>query len=240
MRILIVDDEPLARARLRAQLGDLARGTVVGEAGNGIEALRLAQELRPDLVLLDIRMPGMDGIETARHLARLHDGPAVIFTTAYDAHALAAFEARAIDYLLKPIRTERLREALDRVALRSRGPAPDPEGMSTARTHLSAWSKGRLVLVAVDEIRCLCADQRYVRAVWPEGELLLDESLRTLEEELGDRFLRAHRTALVAVRYVRCLEPDGAGGNHLLLDGVAEVVPVSRRVLADVRRRLRG
>ena len=239
MRILIVDDEPLARARLRAQIGDIGIGTVAGEAGNGIEALRLTQELRPDLVLLDIRMPGMDGIETARHLARLQDGPAVIFTTAYDEHALAAFEARAIDYLMKPIRSERLREALDRITSKPRASAAEPPGTATARTHLSAWSGGRLLVVAVDEIRCLLADQRYVRAVWPDGELLLDESLRMLETEFGESFLRVHRNALVAVRYVRCLEPDGIGGNRILLDAVTEIVPVSRRLLATVRHRLR-
>jgi two-component system response regulator AlgR len=239
MRILIVDDEPLARARLRAQIGDVGIGAVAGEASNGIEALRLVQELRPDLVLLDIRMPGMDGIETARHLSRLQERPAVIFTTAYDEHALAAFDARAIDYLLKPIRSERLREALARVTARPLHSGPEPAGAATARTHLSAWSGGRLLVIAVDEIRCLMADQRYVRAVWPDGELLLDESLRTLETEFGDRFLRVHRNALVALRYVRCLEPDGIGGSRILLDEVAEIVPVSRRLLATVRHRLR-
>ena len=119
MKILIVDDEPLARSRLKALVGELGAGEIAGEAGNGTDALRAVEESDPDIVLLDIRMPGMDGIEVARHLSALPRPPAVIFTTAYDSHALAAIEANAVDYLLKPIRKARLESALDRATMSS-------------------------------------------------------------------------------------------------------------------------
>ena len=152
MRILVVDDEPLARARLKQLVEELAVGEVVGEAADGTQALHLVQTVEPDLLLLDIRMPGMDGIEVARHLARLDAPPAVVFTTAYDSHALAAIEASAVDYLLKPIRRERLSRALDRARSLTRAQlaglheAQPPERQ--ARTHIAATLQGNLPTVA--------------------------------------------------------------------------------------------
>src|SRR5579885_3290312 len=157
MRVLIVDDEPLARERLAALLQECGEVTVVGEAGDGRAAVEAVERLRPDVVLLDVRMPVMDGLEAARHLARFDTPPAIVFCTAYDEHALAAFEATAIDYLVKPVRAERLKTALERAhrfgakALEKAAlENAEPSGAAPrARSHLCARVRGNLVLVPV-------------------------------------------------------------------------------------------
>ncbi len=242
-KLLIVDDEPLARARLRAQLAELAADAVIGEASTGLQALELVQAWHPDIVLLDIRMPGMDGLETARHLLRLPHPPAIIFTTAFNEHALAAFETQAIDYLLKPVRLERLQSALTRARLFTSAQLRELAGdraEPVARTHFSALSKGSLRLVHVQDVRYLQADQGYVTVNFATGELLIQESLRALEEEFREAFVRIHRNTLVAVAYVLGLERDGVGNCSVQLDGLVEKLPISRRLLSDVRRRLRA
>jgi len=241
MRIVIVDDEPLARSRLRAQVDDIGLGEVVAEAANGLDAIHLVESSSPDVVLLDIRMPGMDGIETARHLTRLASPPAVVFTTAFDEHALAAFEANAIDYLLKPIRSNRLRQALQKarvltVAQTNRAAAIAD---SRARTHVSGLVQGNVLLVEVEQVLYFQAGQGYVDVVWAAGSMLIEDSLRTLEDEFGDRFVRIHRNALVAIAAITGLLRDRAG-NHLVRVRACEVeLPVSRRLLSLVRKRLR-
>lgn len=239
MRILIVDDEPLARERLRSLVAELGGDEIIGEAGDGLDAIDAVQNLNPDLVLLDIRMPGMDGLEVARHLRTLANPPAVVFATAFGDHALAAFEANAIDYLLKPIRAERLAVALERVRGLA-GLRREVLPAAGARTHLSAVVKGRLQLIPVAEIRYLHADQKYVEAVWPEGRVLIEDSLRSLEAEFPRRFLRVHRNALVAVDYVAAVERLDDGETVVALRGVADRVAVSRRLAGEVRQRLRA
>ncbi|MBI4695026.1 MAG: response regulator transcription factor [Gammaproteobacteria bacterium] len=241
MKVAIVDDEPLARDRLRAQLAEIGETMVVGEGATGLAAIDLAERLAPDVLLLDIRMPGMDGIEAARHLCRLAAPPAVIFTTAYDEHALAAFEAHAVDYLLKPIRVDRLRQALGRAQILSGARAAGvQQAAQSARTHLSALVKGDLRVVPVSEVRCLQADQGYVSVFHPGGVLLIEESLRALEEEFAPRFLRIHRNALAAVDYVVALERDRLGNVSVRLRDLDIALPVSRRLLGQVRKRLRS
>ena len=241
MKILVVDDEPLARARLKALIAEIGAGEVVGEAGNGADALAAAGALGAQVVLLDIRMPGMDGLEAARHLATMQQPPAVVFTTAYDDHALAAFEANAVDYLLKPIRRERLEAALHKarslsgVQVRALGAS----AAAAARTHVSASLHGNLKLVPVSEVRFFRAEHKYVTARHPGGELVLDEALSELEQEFAERFLRVHRNALVGLAHVRALERDGQGRPCVRLDAVDERIEVSRRMLAQVRRVLR-
>jgi two-component system response regulator AlgR len=242
VKILIVDDEALARARLRELLHELDPGHAPLEAANGLDALALAQRGAPDVILLDIRMPGMDGLEAAAHLARLPEPPAVIFTTAYDEHALAAFEASAVDYLVKPVRAERLAKALARARLLRSGDmaalrraVPD----ARRRTHLGIRSRDGLKLVPVDEIAYLRADQKYVAVGWRGREELLDEALRDLEDEFAGRFLRVHRNALVARNHVVALERIADETMAVRLRGVAEPLPVSRRHLPAVRAALR-
>ncbi len=241
MRVLVVDDEPLARERLRRQLDTLPGIELAGEAGNGTEALKAATRLRPDVVLLDIRMPGMDGLEAARHLELLATPPAVVFTTAYGEHALEAFDRHAVDYLLKPIRAERLAEALASCARINRAQlsALVDSSESSARTHLCARRHGDLVMVPVDEVIFLQADQKYVRVVYRDGELLLEESLKSLHEEFGERFVRIHRNALVARDTLRALVHDG-GVLRVELTGSDERLEVSRRHAAALRAMLRG
>ncbi|MGQ0656484.1 MAG: LytR/AlgR family response regulator transcription factor [Chromatiales bacterium] len=238
MKILIVDDEPPARERLQTLIGELQAGEVVGEAPDGMSAIEAVQTLQPDLVLLDIRMPGMDGLEVAGHLAALPRPPAVIFATAYGEHALAAFDANAVDYLLKPIRRERLAAALERARMLNQGRlnALAPAG---GRTHLSALVKGRLQLVPVDQIRYLQADQKYVEVVWPAGRVLIEESLKSLEGEFAARFLRIHRNALVAIAYIQALEKAPDGDVVVALNGIEDRLAVSRRLVSEVRQRLR-
>ena len=237
LRILIVDDEPPALARLCAMVSDAGLGEVVGEARDGRTALTAVAELTPDLVLLDIRMPVMDGLEAARHMATLPTPPAIVFTTAYDEHALAAFDAGAVDYLLKPVRAARLAEAVGRARRLNVTVLPDS---ATARTHLGQTLNGALRLVPVAEIRALRAEHKYVTVYFPDGELVLEESLATLESEFGDRFLRVHRNALVAAEYVAELLRDDSGGLQVRLDGIEPQFEVSRRLAAGVRRELRG
>lgn len=242
MRILIADDEQPARERLQAMVADIGGHEVVAEARTGTEVIAALETAQPEVLLLDIRMPSMDGLETAEHLAKLTPAPAVIFTTAYQDHALAAFESNAVDYLLKPIRRERLERALAHAEVVSRGRLAGirrEDGANSIRKYLSAVIQGRIQLASVAEIRYFRAEQKYVTAAWPDGELLLDESLKQLEEEFADQFLRIHRNALVALRHVRSLRRDSEGNHEIQLHGLATVLKVSRRHLSQVRKRLR-
>jgi two-component system response regulator AlgR len=245
MKILIVDDEPPARSLLRSLVEELQAGEVIGEAANGLEALHRVSQEMPDIVLLDIRMPGMDGLEVARHLAHMDQPPAVIFVTAYDSYAVQAFEAQALDYLLKPLHRDRLQTALfkarrfTRAQVRTLEEMQDSHGVE-ARTHLSATLHGRLQLVPVAEIRYFRADQKYVSARYPGGELLLSDSLSALEEEFAEQCLRVHRNALVAVCHVTSMEKAPSGNVELCFSGVEERIPVSRRLTARVRKALKN
>ena len=241
LSILIVDDEPPARTRLRALLDDIqvnVPNRVVGEAENGIAALEQLQRTAVDVVLADIRMPGMDGIELAGHLGGMEMPPAVIFTTAYDNYAVQAFDLNAIDYLLKPVRAQRLVAALQKVV-----PARRPSGEALAtlgremrgsgRTHLSCHERGRLLLVPVAEILYFRADLKYVTARTREREYLLDEALTHLEQEFAERFIRLHRAVLLArdavAGFERAAGDDAEAYGWALVRGVDERLPVSRR-----------
>ncbi len=244
MRVLVVDDEPPARDRLRQLLDDTGVHQVVGEAGNGLEALEVAARENPDVVLLDIRMPGMDGIEAARHLNQGDAPPAVVFTTAYDEYAIEAFEANAIGYVLKPVRRERLEQALAQAA-RLTGEAlvkisEDPE-ISGERKHLCVRLHDELRLIPVADVHYFVADQKYVSVVHQGGRDLIEDSLRSLESEFADRFVRIHRGAVVAVDAIDSLKRDDDGRMRVILriDTGDDELVVSRRHLADVKRRLK-
>jgi two-component system, LytTR family, response regulator AlgR len=239
LKILIVDDEALARGRLQALLAGDDRHRVVGEADSGEACLELALKHQPDVVLLDIRMPGMDGLETARHLASLAEPPAVIFTTAYDEFAIQAFDAQAIGYLLKPVRAERLAEALARAVRPTRPQLAALRGnRQVRRTRIAAKLGGAFRLIAVDTIRCFRADQKYVSVYHEGGTDLIDESLRELESEFSGDFIRIHRNTLVAVKHIAALQRDPQGLLRLRLEGVAESLAVSRRHAPAVRKRI--
>ena len=242
LRVVIVDDEAPARSRMRDLLADCAAElplVLTGEAGNGRTALELLAEQPADVVLLDIRMPEMDGIEVAQHLQRLPEPPAVIFATAYDVYAIRAFEVNAIDYLLKPIRLARLKEALARVrAGRGRQEEALRELRREPRAFLSAPERGKLHLIPIGDVIYLKAELKYVTIRTAAREYLIEESLTRLEQEYGERFVRVHRNCLVARGAVRGFERSTAGGDAhwlALLAGVDEKLAVSRRQQHVVR-----
>jgi two-component system response regulator AlgR len=247
LRILIVDDEAPARNRLRDVLADCAAELpveVVGEAANGVQALQLLEHARADVVLLDIRMPTMDGLELAQHLARLAEPPAVVFTTAYDSYAIQAFELSAVDYLLKPVRAERLAVALRKA--QAFGPAQAAslqQAAPQARQYLSACERGKILLIPISEVIYLRAEQKYVAARTATRTYLLDESLVNLEQELTQQFVRVHRNSLVArdaiegfVMRDNSEEGEETAGWVVLLRGLDETLPVSRRQYAVIRQ----
>ena len=243
MKVLVVDDEAPARERLRGMLADIEDCDVCGEAANGEEALALAAAQQPDVMLMDIRMPGMDGMEAARHLLALEQPPAIIFTTAYSDYALDAFETHAVDYLLKPVRQERLREALENAHRLTRAQASALHQAGTpgrARSRLCVRQHGNLQLVPVGDIRYFQADQKYVTVRTAEGSVLIEETLKSLEEEFAGQLIRIHRNALVAVRHLCGLEKASNGHFSVRLHGIDDCLEVSRRHIAGVRQRIKS
>jgi two-component system, LytTR family, response regulator AlgR len=232
MRVLIVDDEPLARARMAALLGECADVEVVGNVGDGEAALAALGELQPDALLLDINMPGIDGVALAQRLAG-RARPQVIFCTAYEAHALAAFELGAADYLLKPVRLERLRDALQRAQRRLADAPREPVA------YLHGRLRGEQVRIALDEVICLLADEKYVVVQHRRGELLIEESLRQLEETYPEQLIRLHRNCLVPPPRLLGLKTLADGRVLARLDGSELSPEISRRNLPAVRKLLR-
>ncbi|MEO7052898.1 MAG: LytTR family DNA-binding domain-containing protein [Rhodanobacter sp.] len=232
MRVLIVDDEPLARLRMAALLGECANVEVVGSVDDGEAALGALREVQPDVLLLDINMPGIDGVTLAQRLAG-KARPQVIFCTAYEAHALKAFELGAADYLLKPVRLERLREALQRAQRRL-----DDSGREPA-AYLHGRLRGEQVRIALDDVLCLLADEKYVVVHHRGGELLIEESLRQLEETYADQLIRLHRNCLVPPTRLIGLKTLADGRVLARLDGTDNSPEISRRNLPAVRKLLR-
>ncbi|MEX2495155.1 MAG: LytTR family DNA-binding domain-containing protein [Woeseia sp.] len=249
MNVLIVDDEPPARARLKQLLEESGDHAVVGEAQNGQTALEMSARLEPDVVLLDINMPGLNGIETAWHLNVLEKPPCVIFTTAYDRYAIEAFDAHAVGYVLKPVRRERLQRALQQAARLSAvalGEIGKPLGIYERRNHVCARVRGDMKLIPIADVDYFHADQKYVAVHHRLGQDLIDESLKALETEFAEYFVRIHRQALVAVDKISALRKTAEGGTRVELRGdhasagENTQLVVSRRHLGDVRRRIRG
>lgn len=241
MKILIADDEKLARDRLRSLIDELGLGEVVGEAANGEAVLRQTEALHPDVILLDIRMPGMNGLEAAGHLDKLDTPPAVIFTTAYDEYALQAFEAHAVDYLLKPVRRERLEKAIKGVQRLSQAQLAGlrENNEHATATHISARDHTGIRLVSINDIQYFQAADKYVTVYYAGGSILIEEALKSLEDRLGHLFIRIHRNALVAKRLINALERDNQGQCRIRLQGVGESLEVSRRHLPEVKQLLK-
>jgi two-component system response regulator AlgR len=241
MRILVVDDEALARERLIALIQEIGEPyQVVGAAANGAEALRLFAQSPVDLVLMDVRMPGLNGLETAKLLAETELPPAVIFTTAYEEHALQAFESQAVGYLLKPVRRQKLQEALERAQRLTRAQLePIQEKQEESVPQLSVSHRGGIKKVPVNQICYLRAESKYVTVRCEEGELLIEESLKSLESRFGDWFMRIHRNALVLRQMVSALEKGPDGSMVVRLAGCDERLEVSRRHLPAVRKWLK-
>lgn len=243
IRVVIVDDEQPARSRMRELLEDCRADlphSLAGEAANGVEGLQVVAAAQADVVLVDIHMPEMSGIEFARHLQVLERPPAVIFVTAHDQYAVEAFEVNALDYLTKPVRAARLLTALKKAAgggrltrgmLESIDPAP--------RRHFSVAERGRVILVPVAEVLYLRAELKYVTLRTREREHLVEESLAQIEQEFGGVFVRIHRNCLVARRWIRGFErgaeSEGEAGWSVVLEGLDEKLSVSRRQWPQVK-----
>jgi two-component system response regulator AlgR len=251
LRIYIADDEAPARARLKELLADIGAqvpSVVVGEAANGLEVIEGLPGSGARLLLLDIQMPGMGGLELARHLAALEAAPAIVFVTAHDQHALEAFELNALDYLMKPVRAERLAAALEKA--RRAGPPPRERlarAAPAAREYFSVAERNRIVLVPVGEVVYLKAELKYVTLRTRAAEHLIEEPLVAIEREFAQRFVRVHRNCLVARTAIRGFERGKgvAGGGEeahwcVVLDGVAERLPVSRRQWPAVKEAVPG
>jgi len=242
LKILIVDDETLARERLARLLAKLQPEDELFEASDGRQALRQIEAHSPDLVLLDIRMPGIDGIEVAAKLEDADNPPAVIFCTAYDEYAMKALEHQAIAYLLKPARESELAKAIakagrvNRVQLASLH--DDSAGAQERRAHVGSQTHRGIESLPLDQIRCFVAEQKYVTAYAQGAELLIPDTLKELEQEFSDQFLRVHRNALVALSYIVILNRGEEGNWYLELDGVSQTPQVSRRHLKAVKERL--
>lgn len=231
--LIIADDEAPARNRLRELLADMPGVSIAGEARHGAEAIALAQQSGANLVLLDIRMPQMDGIEAAAHLQKMPSPPAIIFTTAYDAYALQAFDMSAIDYLLKPIRRERLLTAINKARALLPAQLAAIRPMQPQRSHFSISERGRILLVPVNEVIYLRAELKYTTLRTAQHEYLIEDSLNSIEQEFGERFLRLHRNCLVNPHYLLGYQKMAEGEHQwvALLKGIPETVGVSRRQL---------
>jgi two-component system, LytTR family, response regulator AlgR len=247
LRIFIADDEAPARARLKELLADIGgelATTVVGESASGMEVIERLPGSAAQVLLLDIQMPGMGGIELARHLCALERAPAVIFVTAHDRHAVEAFELNALDYLMKPVRAERLAAALKK-ALAAAPAGPElaerlDKAAARAREFFSVAERNRIVLVPVGEVLFLKAELKYVTLRTKTGEHLIEEPLVSIEREFADRFVRVHRNCLVARAAIRGYERVAGGSEEephwsVVLEGADERLPVSRRMWPTVK-----
>ncbi len=235
LSVLVVDDEPPARQRLKRLLDGMPGAFVCAEASTASTALDACRERRPDVVLLDINLAESNGLALARELRNLAPAPAVIFVTAHEAHAVEAFDLAAVDYLVKPVRPERLARALARVAPASRQASQTGDNSPLALTVRLGEETRSLPL---DSIRACLAEDKYTRALAIDGEALLEESLVTLEQRYPGRFLRIHRKALVARGHLKALKRSADGQDVLLVDDVDIELPVARRRLAEVRQAL--
>ncbi|MBE9564502.1 MAG: response regulator transcription factor [Proteobacteria bacterium] len=242
MNVLIVDDEQLARQRLRKLITESDGYQIVGEAESGEDALRKTQSGNPDVVLMDIRMPGMDGIEAASYINRMDKPPAIIFTTAYSEHALKAFETHAIDYLLKPIKQSRLEAALDAAKRMNKAQLSKLREDETvgARKKICVKSRGSLELIPVEDILYFKADQKYVTLRTADQEYLIEESLKLLEQEFSFQFIRIHRNALIAQNMLNGLIKNNDGHTCVSFNDIDDLLEISRRHLPEIRKKLRS
>ena len=233
LNILIIDDEKPARDRLRRLLTDLPLYGVAGEAASGSQALEMIRELEPDILLLDISMPGMDGMSLARVLQDGGASAAVIFCTAYQDQAIRAFEVEAVDYLVKPVRTERLEKALEK-ARRYLG---RDQGQREEH-YLRSTVGGKVVLTSIHSVIALVAEDKYTTVIHEKGTTVIDESLTELDRRFKDLFFRIHRNSLISRKHLRGLERTSEGHTQVLLSGTDRKPEVSRRNIASLRKLL--
>lgn len=241
MNILIADDERLARERLLDLLEDWTDAQVVGQAKNGIEAVEMAVELDAHVILMDIRMPGKDGLSAAMQLSELADPPAIIFTTAFSEFALEAFESNAIDYLLKPIKQERLFKALSacRKLNRTQLAVLHQHTSPLSNQYLSVQDRSGVQRIAINEVYYFLADHKYITVRHQAGESLLEDTLKHLQEAYAEDFIRIHRNALVRKTEIAAMHKQADGSMKLRLKNCSEQLDISQRMVPGIRKFLK-
>jgi two-component system response regulator AlgR len=244
MDILICDDEPLAVERLSRLVSQLGH-QVIATAQHGQQALEMVQQFEPDVVLLDIQMPEMDGLSCAQHLAHFNPTPAIVFCTAFDEHALQAIQSQAKGYLLKPIAKDDLETVLESVTKLTQAQLTHLEKKElmeekVQRQQIAAKTYRGLELIPVENIYYFLADQKYVTVRHKNGSVLIDETLKDLETEFADRFIRIHRNALISLDYLDGLEMVSSGQYQVRCRELEERLAVSRRHLPLLRERMQN
>ncbi len=241
MKILVVDDEPLAQQRLKLLLTEFDAVSIVKTANNGLQAIEACQLSKPDVVLMDIRMPAMDGLEASSHISQIDDAPAIIFTTAYDEYALEAFNVNAIDYLLKPVRRQKLEEAILKASSLNQAQLNVIKSQKEpGRSHISTKISGNIKLIPINDIIYFQADQKYVTVKHINGETIIEDTLKELQVEFADAFIRVHRNALIAKGYISGLYRDGEGHSFVTLKELGIKLEISRRHLAEVKKLIKS
>ncbi len=246
MNVLIVDDEPLAQQRLQQMLSEYSQVSEVYFANNGLQAVESCQEYKPDVVLMDIRMPGMDGLEAAEHISLMEKIPAIIFITAYDEYALDAFKVHAVDYLLKPVRADKLHDSLDRACQLNRAQLDlikseiktqeSKHAETLGRKNIAAKISGNIKLIPIEDILYFQAEQKYVTVKHINGETIIEDTLKELQVEFEGSFLRIHRNALVAKKFITGLRKDNVGHTYITIEGEDKKLEISRRHLSSVKK----
>lgn len=240
MKILVVDDEPLARQRLEQILSEVEQVETTVLASNGQQAIEICQNETLDVVLLDIRMPGIDGLETAQHLSQLEKTPAIIFTTAYDEYALDAFDVNAIAYLLKPVRKQKLVDALNRASQFNQAQIQSIKEQPQSRKNITAKISGNIKLIPVEDIFYFQADQKYVTVKHVNGETIIEDTLKDLQTEFELQFMRVHRNALVARKYITGIHKDSSGHSFITFNQCDSLIEISRRHLSEVKKTIKN
>jgi two-component system response regulator AlgR len=236
MKLLVVDDEPLAQQRLKQLLSEIDFVDGITLANNGMQAVAICQNEKPDVVLMDIRMPGMDGLEAAQHISQLQDPPAIIFTTAYDEYALDAFNVSAVDYLLKPVRESHLKDALEKARCLNQAQISAVKSQHEGRTNITAKISGNIKLIPVKDIIYFQAELKYVTVKYLNGETIIEDTLKELQSEFSTSFVRIHRNAIVAKKFIQGVHRDNQGHSYVVLGDNEKQLEISRRHLSDVKK----
>jgi two-component system, LytTR family, response regulator AlgR len=236
MRLLIVDDEPLAQQRLKQLVEELDTVEQVILANNGLQAIESCQNNKPDIILMDIRMPGMDGLEAAQHISQMEEPPAIIFTTAYDEYALDAFNVNAVGYLLKPVRGTDLKNAIEKASSLNHAQLNAVKSQHEGRTNITAKISGNIKLIPVKDIIYFQAELKYVTVKYCDGETIIEDTLKELQHEFCESFVRIHRNAIVAKKFISGIHRDANGHSFVMLRDEQKQLEISRRHLAEVKK----
>lgn len=236
MKLLVVDDEPLAQQRLKQLLAEFDFVEQIELANNGLQAVETCQQNKPEVILMDIRMPGMDGLEAAQHISQMDEPPAIIFTTAYDEYALEAFNVNAVDYLLKPVRKSDLKNAIEKSRSLNNAQLSALKSQHEGRTNITAKISGNIKLIPVSDIIYFQAELKYVTVKYLNGETIIEDTLKELQNEFSKSFVRVHRNAMVAKKFITGIYRDNQGHSYVTLGDDEKKLEISRRHLSEVKK----